>query len=177
MRRPRQGGRVHQQTEEVRLLEYDRRRLLTRLVASADLDPATFAERPQHLDVLGMEVARDENLAAPGLDVRHHGRFRDGGRAVVQGGVGHVHAGQLSDQCLVLEDRLQRPLARFRLIGRVRGVELWLGRHGGDRRGDEAPIHPAAAKGQAVGVDAIAARERRNLGHGLELGEPVGQLK
>jgi hypothetical protein len=40
------------------------------------------------------------------------------------GGVGDIHAAQGTDQALVLEDRLQRPLADLRLVGGVGGIEL-----------------------------------------------------
>ena len=46
------------------------------------------------------------------------------GRPVVAGRVRHVHAGQLADHRLVLEDRLEDALAHLRLVGRVRGQEL-----------------------------------------------------
>ncbi len=49
------------------------------------------------------------------------GRDRE---AVVAGRVRHVHAGQLADRRLVLEDRLQDPLAHLRLVRRVRRQEL-----------------------------------------------------
>ena len=43
---------------------------------------------------------------------------------VVAGRVRHVHPGQLADDGLVLEDRLQHALAHLRLVRRVRGQEL-----------------------------------------------------
>ena len=46
------------------------------------------------------------------------------GRAVVHGGVGDLHAGQVRDLRLELEQVLQRALRDLRLIGRVGGQEL-----------------------------------------------------
>ena len=61
----------------------------------------------------------------PAGDARgHHQRFGRAGRAVVHGGVGHVHAGQLADHRLEFEDGLQRALRDLRLVGRVGGEEL-----------------------------------------------------
>ena len=44
--------------------------------------------------------------------------------AVVHAGVGDVHAGQLGNHGLELEDGLQRALRDLRLVGRVAGEEL-----------------------------------------------------
>ena len=62
-------------------------------------------------------------VPAGGVDGHQHG-FGRGAAAVVQAGVGDVHAGQLGDQRLVFEEHLQVALAGLGLIGRVRRVEL-----------------------------------------------------
>ncbi len=46
------------------------------------------------------------------------------GRAVVHGGVGDLHAGEVRDLGLELEQVLQRALRNLRLVGRVGGQEL-----------------------------------------------------
>ena len=86
--------------------------------------------RLQDLPVFGVHAGGDDHLR---LALRHaqahQHRFRRRAAAVVQAGVGDVHAGQLADQRLVLEHRLQRALADLRLVGRVGGVELAAGGH------------------------------------------------
>ncbi len=39
-------------------------------------------------------------------------------------GVGYLHAGQRADHALILKDGLQRPLADFRLVRSVGGIEF-----------------------------------------------------
>ena len=168
---------IDQEAQEVGLLKDHRRRLLVRLGALANLDSAPLAERAQHLHVLGMDIARHEHLVAAGVDERHHRRLRDGGRAVVERRVRDVERGQLRDQRLELEDRLQRALTGLRLVRGVGGVKLGFRRDGGYRRRDEPAIHAAAAKRQAIGIHAVPAGQGRDLGHGLELRQAVRQLQ
>ena len=172
-----QSAGIHEQAEEVGLLEDHGRGLLVRLAALAHLDPACLAEGAQDLDVLRVQVARDQNLVAAVMDVRHHGRLGHGGRSVVQRGVGYVEAGQLGDEGLVLEDRLEGALARLGLVWRVGGVELGLRGHRSHRRRDETAIHAAAAESQPVREYAVACGERRDLRHRLELRQPRRQLE
>ena len=44
-----------------------------------------------------------------------------GGGAIIDRCVGHVHARQLAGVRLILNNRLQKPLAHFRLVGGVGG--------------------------------------------------------
>jgi len=121
-----QRRRILEKTEEVRLLEDDGRGLGSGFHASAHLEVAAFTEAAEHLDVLRVDVARDQYLVATGVDIGHHRRLGDCRRSVIKRGVGDVECGQLGDQGLKLEDRLQRALARLGLVGRVGGVELGL---------------------------------------------------
>ena len=74
--------------------------------------------------VMRVEVAGDHRLRAPCDAVRHHHRLGRGGRAVIHGGVGDLHAGEQAHLGLELEQVLQRALGDFRLVGRVGGKEL-----------------------------------------------------
>src|SRR5690606_26702456 len=76
------------------------------------------------LDVVGMHPARDDGLVAAGHAGGHQHALGHGGRAVIEGGVGDFHAGQVRDLGLELVQVLQGPLRDFRLIGRVAGQEL-----------------------------------------------------
>src|SRR5581483_5735654 len=65
-------------------------------------------------------------------------------RPVVAGGVRDVHARELADRGLVLEDRLQHALAHLRLVRRVRGQELAALEDGVDDRRDVVVVDPRA---------------------------------
>ena len=77
-----------------------------------------------HLAVFGMDGFGDQDSAAVGNAHSHGYRFGGAGRAVVHGGVGDLHAGELADHRLELEDGLQGTLRNLRLVGSVGGEEL-----------------------------------------------------
>ena len=89
-----------------------------------DLHAEPGGERAHHLAHLRVERLGHHHPRAPGRLLGHVAGVRRHRGAVVPGGVGDVHAGQLADGGLVLEDRLQRALAHLRLVGRVGGQEL-----------------------------------------------------
>jgi len=60
---------------------------------------------------------------SPGHAHGHHGGFGHGGRAIVHGSVGDVHAGELADHGLEFENGGQGALRDLGLIGRVGGEE------------------------------------------------------
>ena len=92
-------------------------------------------------------------------------------RAVVPGRVGHVHAGQLADDGLVLEDRLEHPLAHLRLVRRVGGEELASREDDVDDRGDVVVVDPRPEKRElGPGVD-VPCRELLDVTHELGLPE------
>src|SRR5690606_971900 len=78
----------------------------------------------QHVAIFRMDATRHQDLSATGDASCHQGRFRHGRRTVVHGGVGHLHAGELADHCLELEDCDERAWRDFSLIGGVRREEL-----------------------------------------------------
>ena len=82
------------------------------------------AERAGHVAVVRMQVAGQHRFPPPRHPGRHHHRLGAGGRAVIHGGVGHLHAGQHRHLALELEQHLQRALRNFRLVGRVGGQKL-----------------------------------------------------
>ena len=113
----------------------------------------------QHFAILRMHGARHQHAALAGDAHRHHGRFRHGGRAVVHGGVGHVHAGELADHGLEFEDGGERALRDFRLVGRVGGEELAARDHRVHQHRPVVVVHARAQKGRvAVGVFGAARR-------------------
>ena len=133
------GGEIRsglETPEEVRLLEDHRggvRRRRGELVgidrAAAmrnldDLEAEAARVRLDDLTHLGVQRLREDDLGAVARVLRDEARVGGDRAAVVSGRVRHVHAGQLADDGLVLEDRLQHALAHLRLIRRVRRQEL-----------------------------------------------------
>ena len=119
-----------------------------RAVGRADgdqLDAEVRQVRGQDLAIFGMDAAGDDDaaVAAGGADGHQHG-FGRGAAAVVEAGVRDVHAGELGDQRLILEEDLQVALAGLGLIGRVRGVELAARGDVVDDRRDEMVVAAAA---------------------------------
>ena len=95
-------------------------------------------------------------------------------RAVVEGGVGDVHAGQLADHRLVLVDRPQRALARLGLVGRVRGEELAAEEHVIDHARDVVVVGAAPEERHvAIGVG-VPLGEAPEVGDQVALGEGGG---
>ena len=92
--------------------------------ASRNDEPDLRRVGPRHLAVLGMDRARHDHLGPPGDPLGHQDGLGHGGRALVHGGVAHLHAGELADEGLVLEERLQGPLGDLGLVRRVGGEEL-----------------------------------------------------
>ena len=91
----------------------------------------------------------NHGLVAAGDAHGHHHRFGSAGGPVVHAGVGHVHAGQLGDHGLELEDGLQRALRDLGLVGRVAGEELAALDQGVD---DDRPVVAISARAQKAGV-------------------------
>ena len=89
-----------------------------------DLVAGEMRDRAHDLRIMRMQPAREHGLAPLGDAMRHQRRLGAGGRAVIHGGVGDLHAGEHGDLRLELEQILQRALRYLRLIGRVAGQEL-----------------------------------------------------
>ena len=84
--------------------------------------------RGERLSVFGVQAFRDDHLALAVGDVdRHQHRLGHGRAALVEAGVGDVHAGQLADERLVLVKGLQAALAGLGLVRRVGRVKLAAG--------------------------------------------------
>ena len=73
---------------------------------------------------MGMQPARQDGLAALGDALGHQHGFRGRGRAIIERGIGHLHAGQQCHLGLEFEQILQGALGDFRLVGRVAGEEF-----------------------------------------------------
>ena len=80
---------------------------------------------------LRMEVCSDRQDIGSGLArcVRHGHRLRGGGGLVEQGRVGDLHACQLADHRLEVQQRFQPALCDFSLVGRVGRVPAWIFQH------------------------------------------------
>ncbi len=121
-------GVVAHQPRRAGILEQDRVRVGRHDVAGRVADDNLDAERqgtgPQDLDGLGMAVGIDEEgVPLACRDALEH-RHRLGGRRrlVEERGVGQLHAGEIDDHGLEVEQRLEPALGDLRLVRRVRGV-------------------------------------------------------
>ena len=74
--------------------------------------------------VMRMQPARQHGLVAPCDAARHRDCLGAGGGAVIERGVGDLHAGQQRDLRLKLEQVLQCPLRQLGLVRGVGGQEL-----------------------------------------------------
>ena len=136
-------------------------------------DLETEADRVRLHDLAHLRVERldKHDLRAAGRVARDETRVGSDGGAVIAGCVGHVHRGQLADRRLVLEDRLEHPLAHLRLVRRVGGQELPAREHRIDDRGHVMVVDPRAEERELLrGVD-ILRRELLEMPHELGLGE------
>ena len=73
---------------------------------------------------MGMKATGQHRLFAACDAMRHEHGFGCAGRAIIHGGIGHIHAGEQSNLRLEFKKILQRALRDFRLIGRVAGQKL-----------------------------------------------------
>ena len=119
----------------------------------------------------------------------HQHRFGQRGRAVVHRRIRHIHAGQPRHHRLVFVDQLQRALAGFGLVRRVRRIKLTATNDLPDRRRDVVfvgagageiefdRIHPRAFAQHPVGFHLAQARrhsvQRLDLQRGGNLVEQI----
>jgi hypothetical protein len=126
----RDGAKIVQVTEHVRRLHHDARRFtvdqgrqILQSVRPRRRRDGRVVGEPRHrcdrVAVVRMQIAGEHRLAPPGDAVRHQHGLGGGGRAVIHGGIRHLHAGQHGHLGLEFEQVLQRALGDFRLIRRV----------------------------------------------------------
>ena len=121
-----------------------------------------------------MHALGDERHAALCVHQHVHG-LGGGGGAVVDRGVGNVHAGQFADHRLVFKDGLQHALTHLRLIGRVGGDERLLGGHRADHGGYVVVVRARAAEDGAV--DAVLRRHAAHLAGERQLRKPRREVE
>ena len=175
------GGEVRRRleaTEEVRLLEDHARRVAHRSLELVgvdrpvpvrhldDIEPEARGVGFDHLAHLRVERLGEHDLRAAGRVLRDVARVGGNGGAVVPRSVRDVHAGQLADRGLVLEDRLQHALAHLGLVGRVRGEELAALQNGVDDRGHVVVVDPGAEEGE---LDRVLRRQLLEVPGQLDL--------
>ena len=179
----RQRRRVLQAAEEVRLLEEHGGRVDR---SGAELVRVGDAVALRHLDDLEAEAGRvglhdlahlrierfgQNDLATIGHMAGDEAGIGGDGGPVVAGRVGDVHPGQLADHGLVLEDRLQRPLAHLRLVRRVRGQELAPREDDVRDRRDVVVVDPRADEGELRARVDVLGGELLEVAHELGLAE------
>ena len=141
----------------------------------AHLDPGGRKVGPHHPAVERVHGARHGHLRPPRDPHGHEQRLGQGGGAVVHGGVGHLHAEQARGERLVFEDGLQRSLAHFGLIGRVRGHELRAGGQEAHRCRDVVIVAARADEHLVLGCHGHAAGQLVDVAVELPLGQGLRQ--
>ena len=101
----------------------------------------------------------------------HEHRLGQGAAAFVDTGVGDVHAGQLAEQRLVFEERLQAPLAGFGLISRIGGVVFAAAGDRIDHGGNEVIVTAAAEKADRILGGLVAPRQLLHVLRQFQLGQ------
>ena len=161
MRQPGRFFDLLQDAKEVGRLNHDRRGVIAQLgveIGQIDLAGRSIAvDRPgrealvlrvgvEHLAVLGMQCPRHEEAVPAGDARRHHASLGDCRGTVVHRRVGDIHAGELRDHRLKLEDRGQDALGNLGLVRRVRGQELAARRQRVDHDRPEVAVYSCAEK-------------------------------
>ena len=136
-----------------------------------DLEAEAGRVRLHDLAHLRVRRLGDDDLRAAGRVLRDVAGVRGHGRAVVARRVRDVHAGELADRGLVLEDRLQDALAHLRLVRRVRGEELAALEHGVDDRGHVVVVDAGAEERELLRRVDVPRRELGEVRDQLLLGE------
>ena len=114
----------------------------------------------KRLAVLGVNALGDEHFAGAAGDAEGHEHgLGDGRAAFVERGVCHFEARELGHHRLKFEDGLQRALARFGLIRRVRCVELAATRDGIHDARNEVIVGTAAEEADGIASSPILGRE------------------
>ena len=184
-----QIGRLLEAAEEVRLLEDHGGRIPRRLcelvrVRDAapvrhlhDLEPEARRIRLHDLAHLRVDCLREHDLPPIGDVPRDEAGIRRDRGAVVSGRIRHVHPGELADDRLVLEDRLEDALAHLWLVRRVRRQELAPREDDvGDRR-HVVVVDPGAEERELLGGRDVAARELLDVADELRLAERGRQVE
>ncbi len=142
-------------------------------VTDDEFDPHRLGPGPEHGEGLRVQVVMHEEALRLRLRLTSGHRHRLGGRGgfVEQRRVGDIESGELGDEGLEVEDRLESALADLGLIRRVGRVPGRVLEHvaGDDRRRDRAVVaHPDQARDDRVPLgdraqpgDRLVFRDRR----------------
>ena len=136
-----------------------------------DLEPEAGRVRLHDLAHLRVRRLGDDDLRPARRVLRDVAGVGGDGRAVVARRVRDVHAGQLADRGLVLEDRLEHALAHLGLVRRVRGQELAALHDRVDDRGDVVVVDAGAEERELPRRVDVARGERAEMRRELLLGE------
>ena len=107
---------------------------------------------------------------------RHEHRLRQGRSAVVEGGIGYVHARETGHHGLVFVQQLQGALAGLRLVGRVGGVVLATTDDLPDRRRDVMLVGAGADEVEIMAIGPGALLHQARDGHFRHAGGHVPEF-
>jgi len=186
VRRLRQFAQVLEPAQEIRVLDDEAGSVFVEEVRQVcwfalpvphHRQPHSLGVGPHHCPVLGVDEGGYDHLAPlQAVDVDGGDDRLGGGRsAVVVGGVGDLHAGQLADHRLVLEDGLQGPLADLRLVGGVGGIELAPPQNRVYHGGHEVAVGTCAEEAWTVGGGEIDPGQPLQFPAGLHFGQRWGE--
>ncbi|MNM52926.1 hypothetical protein D3C81_640160 [compost metagenome] len=168
------AGRVLQQQAEIAVQGLA---IQQRFISDDHFDTQWLGTGTQHIE--GLRVAMAGREERRGLVLRQalaegHG-LGGGGGFVEQRGVGDLHAGEVADQGLEVQQRLQAALGDFRLVRRVRGVPGRVFQQvAQDRRGRVARV---IALADVVAEQLVVRSDGLECGQGFSLALPLAQLE
>jgi hypothetical protein len=129
-----------------------------------------------HVAVVRVEAAGEQDAVAPGQATRHQHSFSRRRGAVIHRGVGDLHAEKMGDLGLELEQHLQGALRHLRLVGRVGCKPLGPLDQVIDRGGHVVAIGTGTDEEWAIGAGAIFLRERPHMRLDDEFGRMGGEI-
>ena len=136
-----------------------------------DLEAEAGCVRLHDLAHLGIERLREHDARSPGRVLGDEARVGGDGEAVVARRIRDVHARELADRRLVLEDRLEDALAHLGLVGRVRGQELASLQDRVDDCRDVVVVDARSEEGELDARVRVLGRELLEMPDELRLGE------
>ena len=150
------------------------------MVAHDHVDAERVRAGPDDVDRLRVAFFRDEKRAVGGgvallEPVAHHHRLGGGGALVEHRGVGDLEAGQIGDERLEIQQRLEPALGDLGLIRRVGGVPRGIFEDVALDDGRRVGVEVAEA--DAAAEDLVLAGETAELGEGGAFPGGRGQVE
>ena len=141
-----------------------------------NLNALRFAEETRRRHIMGVDAAGQHDFLTARHPAGHDGGFGAGGRAIIHGGVRHIHGGEFGHLGLEFEERLERALGYFRLIGGVGGEKFRALDDHVDRRRDVVLVGAAADEKRSIRGGGVLCGQPREVPFHSELSLMVRQV-